>query len=94
MTPNVTVSHIQWSESGYPVRMEDETEDPVGCTPPRDPSAKFRALAEDAGLTVDDALIAYSYALVEFAACLVEPFGDAEAGGNAGEALRAELGEH
>ncbi|RYH70115.1 MAG: hypothetical protein EON54_01750 [Alcaligenaceae bacterium] len=77
---------------------ENEDADPVGELPIREPFDVFRRLAIDHGLLkpddlMDQDLIAFAFALVEECAKAADPYGDEEAGGNGGEAIRAILGD-
>lgn len=78
--------------------LENEDDDPVGKLPTREPLDVFRRLAIAHGLMKPDDLmdldlIDFAFALVEECAKVADPYGDEEAGGNGGEAVRANLGE-
>ena len=76
--------------------IENEDDDPVGeAPPPRDPRAAFTYLAERHGLiergqVLDAKLMAFATDVVELCAAIGDGYGDGEAGGNAGEHIRAE----
>jgi hypothetical protein len=75
--------------------MEDEDSDPVGPVP-ADPIGVYTELAVQAGLArpgdkLDQNLIDFASALVDRCAIIGDGYGDGEAGGNAGEHIRAEL---
>ena len=75
---------------------ENEDDDPVGAPPARDPRAAFTAIAVDLGLItpgqdLDDLQMAFATRVVELCASIGDRYGDGEAGGNAGEHIRAEL---
>lgn len=76
--------------------IENEDDDPVGQPPPRDPEAEFRAIAERVGLIrpgdpIDQNLLDFANGVVDLCATIGDGYGDAEAGGNAGEHIRARL---
>lgn len=78
--------------------MEDESDDPVGCPPARDPMAECRKIAETHNLIrpgdpLDDNLAQAFYALVERCACVAEPFDMGDDTGSAADAIRAQLGQ-
>lgn len=73
--------------------MENENADPVG---PADPLGRFAQWAVDAGLIrpgdpLDQNLIDFAVKVVDACAAIGDGYGDGEAGGNAGEHIRAEL---
>jgi hypothetical protein len=75
--------------------MEDEDLDPVGQKP-RDPEAAFREIAERVGLIrpgdpMDQTARDFAYGVVELCASIGDLYTDD--GANAGEHIRAELGE-
>lgn len=76
---------------------ENEDDDPVGeAPPPRDPTAVFTRLAVKHGLIrngdkLDQNMIDFATDIVGACADIGDGYGDGEAGGNAGEHIRAEL---
>jgi len=73
--------------------MENEDEDPIG---PRDPLARFTALAVDVGLIAPGELlhpeaVDFAHRIVELCACIAEQYDSEVMAGNAGEHIRAEL---
>jgi len=77
---------------------ENEDEDPVGeqHAPARDPHDAFRAIAERVGLVeageqLDPRLLAFATGVVDLCATIGDAYGDEDAGGNAGEHIRAVL---
>ncbi|MDN4590255.1 hypothetical protein DBA29_17330 [Xenophilus aerolatus] len=76
--------------------MENEDDDPVGPAPaPADPIGVYTELAVQTGLVrpgdkLDQNLIDFAAALVDRCARVGDRYGDGEAGGNAGEHIRAE----
>ena len=79
--------------------MDNEDDDPVApCNGPRDPLARFTALAEEVRLIAPGELlhpeaVDFAHWLVELCACIAEQCDSTEMDGNAGEHIRAEL-EH
>lgn len=74
--------------------MENENEDPVGQAPRK----VFANLAARAGLIkpgdpLDENLAQFAFMLVARCAGIGDRYGDGECGGDAGEYIRAELGE-
>ncbi|RYE40675.1 MAG: hypothetical protein EOP24_39915 [Hyphomicrobiales bacterium] len=75
------------------IEHEDENNDPVG---PSDPIRVFSRLAVQAGLigptgTITAQMLAFATLIVERCASIADAYGDEQAGGNAGEHIRAEL---
>jgi len=76
---------------------ENEDDDPVGeAPPPRDPVAVFTRLAVKHGLIrdgdkLDQNVVDFATSIVDVCASIGDAYGDSEAGGNAGEHIRAEL---
>jgi len=73
--------------------MENEDDDPVG---PRDPLARFTALAVEVGLIAPGEMLQpeavdFAHRLVELCACIADQYDSAAMDGNAGEHIRAEL---
>lgn len=77
--------------------IEDEDADPVGQAP-RDPLKVFKGLAVKHGLMkegdqLDQKLFDLCTDVVGLCAAIGDQYGDGEAGGNAGEHIRAEYWE-
>ena len=75
---------------------ENEDFDPVGA-PPSDPLAFFKAAAESAGVIrkgdpLDQMQVDYALAIVERCAVIGQAYSDDDFG-NAGDHIRAELGQ-
>ena len=69
---------------------ENEDADPVGGA--RDPRKTFTELAIASGATgMTEELWQYTMVVVGMCAAIGDAYGDGEAGGNAGEAIRAEF---